>query len=224
MDIAAREARRGVSEGVVIIAERQTAGRGRQGRPWLSLPGNLFLTVILRPSAEQVPQLIMLGSIGVVRTLESLGLRPGIKWPNDVLVGERKISGILIETTFKGAQPDYALLGIGINVKLDPKQFDQLAFVATSLSALGIDIHVFRLAWMLLENLDRLYQELKSGYSLLPIWRRYLIVLGKRVHISGGMDINGIAEDVTPEGNLLLRCDDGRLVQIPVGDVSLRTN
>jgi len=223
MDVAAREARRGAPEGTVIIAGAQTAGRGRQGRSWLSLPGNLFLTVVLRPSPEWLPQLIMLASVGTARTLERLGLRPGIKWPNDVLVAERKICGILTEAALRGGEVDYALVGIGMNVALDPGRFPEIAATATSLASLGVRISLSRLARLLLGELDHHYLKMRAGESPFPLWRSYLTVLGRKVIITGGTEEQGTAEDVAPDGSLLLRRDDGRIVRITVGDVSLRT-
>ncbi|HIE17967.1 MAG TPA: biotin--[acetyl-CoA-carboxylase] ligase, partial [Dehalococcoidia bacterium] len=135
MDIARILAREGAVEGTVVIAGTQTAGRGRLGRSWLSPEGSVALSVILKPSPDNLPQLIMIASVAVVKVIKTVtGLDAQIKWPNDVLVKGKKVCGILIENEVKGYEVDFAIIGIGINVSFDPTGFPEISDIATSLS------------------------------------------------------------------------------------------
>ena len=221
MDTARGLARGGAAEGTVVWAEEQRAGRGRRGRAWLSPRGGLTLSIILRPPASRLPSLTMIASVAVVRVLRRLaGLEARVKWPNDVLLAGKKVAGILVETSFTGEKLDYAILGIGLNVNLDPRAFPEIAATATSLSQqLGRELEVQAVLDALLEELDRLY----SGGQVFEEWRSLLDTLGKRVTVTGeGKDEEGVAWGVTPEGSLLLRRDSGEVVEIVAGEVSLR--
>ena len=136
MDEAARLAREGADEGCVVVAEVQTAGRGRQGRSWVSEPGNLLASVLLRPEMSQLAFIPIIGGIAIARAVrKTTGLDPRIKWPNDLMVHGRKVAGILAESAIAGDSVCYAVLGIGVNVNLDPAQSEGLAVLATSLNA-----------------------------------------------------------------------------------------
>ncbi len=121
MAVAADEASAGAPEGAVVVAEEQTAGRGRMGRSWVSPPGdNLYFTLILRPTLEQLRYLAVIAPLAVSLAIEeTTGLMPRIKWPNDVLIGDRKVCGVLVETNLTGDEVQNALIGIGINVNLN---------------------------------------------------------------------------------------------------------
>lgn len=153
MEVAKREAQRGAVEGLVVIADEQTAGRGRIGRTWLSPKGSIALSIILYPDVAYLPFLIMLASLGVVHSIKAVtGLKSSIKWPNDVLVNNRKVCGILIESELRGNIADYAIIGIGINVNLRLADFPKISQIATSLShELGRDISrldIIRHCWL----------------------------------------------------------------------------
>ncbi|GAH88453.1 unnamed protein product, partial [marine sediment metagenome] len=112
MEVAKQEAQLGAVEGTVIIADEQTAGRGRIKRVWLSPKGSVALSIILYPSVVNLPSLIMLASLAVVHSIEAVtGLKPQVKWPNDVLVNDKKVCGILIESSVRGNIVDYAIIG-----------------------------------------------------------------------------------------------------------------
>jgi len=224
-DVARRRARRGAKEGTVIVAEEQTAGRGRIKRRWLSPRGSIALSIILYPPLEYLPSLIMVASLAVAGSIEQVtGLKARIKWPNDVLVNDKKICGILVESDVRGNKVDYAVIGIGINVNLKLSEFPEIAPFATSLSQeVGRAISRREIVRSLLAQAEKLYLDLAAGDSVFKQWRDRLVTLGKKVQVSSGEAVHkGIAESVVPDGSLLLRQPDGSLLRIVAGDVTLR--
>jgi BirA family biotin operon repressor/biotin-[acetyl-CoA-carboxylase] ligase len=223
-DVAKREAQQGAIEGTVVVADEQTAGRGRIKRLWLSPRGSLALSVILYPGLSYLPSLIMVASLAVVYCIEKVtGLKAQIKWPNDVLIKDKKVCGILIESEVRGRQVDFAVIGIGINVNLNPPDFPDIASTATSLShELGRNIPRLDILRCLLAVIERLYLALPTGDSVYHEWRDNLVTLGKKVNVrSGETTCNGVAESVASDGSLLLRQPDGSLTKIVAGDVTL---
>lgn len=220
---AAELARAGAAEGALVTTDDQTAGRGRIGRAWKSLPGRqLALSLVLRP-AFPPHFLVMASALAVAEAIETAtGLTPAIKWPNDVLVDGRKVCGILIETS-----PGVAILGIGLNVNGSLADDAELAARATTLAdAAGRELSREDLAIALVRRLDALYALLAGGgmaarEQVRAAWRGQLVTLGRRVSIrQGGAELAGAAEDVDADGALLLRRDDGTLQTITWGDVS----
>jgi BirA family biotin operon repressor/biotin-[acetyl-CoA-carboxylase] ligase len=225
MDMARREAQQGAREGTVVIAEEQTAGRGRIKRAWLSPKGSIALSIILYPDLRYLSSLIMVASLGVVHAVEKVtGLKSQIKWPNDVLTNGKKVCGILIESGVKGKRLDYATVGIGINVNLRLSDFPEIPPTATSLSQeLGRDVSQLDMLRCLLAEIEELYLALPAGDSVYQQWRDSLVTLGKRVQVSSDeITYEGIAESVASDGSLLLRQSDGSLTKIVAGDVTLR--
>ena len=225
MTAAKQEAQLGAVEGTAIIADEQTAGKGRIKRVWLSPKGSIALSIILYPSVVNLPSLIMLASLAVVHSIEAVtGLRSQIKWPNDVLVNDRKVCGILIESSVRGNIVDYAIVGIGVNVNLRLSDFPEIPPAATSLSAeLGRDVSRLRVIQRLLVEVERLYLALQAGGSIYEEWRDSLVTLGRRVRVKSGKTVyEGIAESVAGDGSLLLRHSDGSLTKIVAGDATLR--
>jgi len=225
MDIAKRQAQQGAREGTVIVAEEQTAGRGRIKRTWLSPKGSIALSIILHPQLAYLSSLIMVASLAVVHGIAKVtGLKSQIKWPNDVLVNGKKVCGILIESDVKGSVVDYAIIGIGVNVNLRPSEFPEISPTATSLShELGRDVSRLDMIRCLLAEVERLYLALPTGQSVYHEWRDNLVTLGKKVQVSSGTTTyKGVAESVASDGSLLLRQSDGSLIKIVTGDVTLR--
>jgi BirA family biotin operon repressor/biotin-[acetyl-CoA-carboxylase] ligase len=225
MDVAREEAQKGAAEGTVVIADEQTAARGRLARVWLSPRGNIALSVILHPRLSDLPSMIMLASLAVVNSVEAAtGLKSQIKWPNDVLVNGRKLCGILIESDLRGSTVSHVVIGIGINVNLRPADFPEILPIATSLSQeLGSEVSRLNVLRCLLVEIERLYLALSSGESLYPEWRDRLVTLGRRVHVKTGEVVyEGVAESVASDGSLWLRGPDGSLTRIVAGDVTLR--
>ncbi len=227
MDVARQEVGRGAAEGTVVVAGEQTAGRGRQGRSWLSPHGSLALSVVFRPSLSQLTAIGMVAPLAVVRAVRrATGLETGIKWPNDVLLGGKKVCGVLVESGLRGGHVDYAIAGLGLNVDFDPAAWPEIAHIATSLSAgLGRSLPLGEVLGPLLEELDRLYLSLRAGEPVYREWQAHLETIGQRVTVRGeGWQEEGVAEGVDPDGSLLLRREDGTLCRLFSGEVfSLRS-
>lgn len=229
MDVARQEAFSGTPEGTVIIAGEQTTGRGRLKRVWQNPRGNIALSVVLYPEKEQLHALIMAASLAVAGCIETVtGLRPDIKWPNDVLFMGKKVSGILIEIDVQSDRVKYAIIGIGINVNLDVAAFPEIQTKATSLShELGKEVSRLSLVRKLLKELESYYLESTSGDTVYEQWQRRLITLGKEVRAAsatGKTVLEGIAESVDRDGSLWLRLKDGSLNKVLAGDVTLSKN
>jgi BirA family biotin operon repressor/biotin-[acetyl-CoA-carboxylase] ligase len=225
MDEAARQAEAGTAEGTVVVAESQRAGRGRFSRSWVSPKGNLYLSVVFRPTLRLLPLLTILGGVAVVRAIrKTTGLEPRIKWPNDVLLDGKKAAGILVESVAAGEEVCYAVVGIGINVSMDGTGSEELAGRATGLeAAAGRPVAREDVLRQLLLDLDALYFQTGQGQSPLAEWQSLMDTLGQRVRVDWqGESWVGQAEQVDLTGNLLLRLDDGRLVTLTTGDVTLR--
>jgi BirA family biotin operon repressor/biotin-[acetyl-CoA-carboxylase] ligase len=224
-DVAKTRSQEGAKEGMVIIAEEQTAGRGRIKRRWLSPRGGIALSIILYPPLDYLSSLIMVASLAVAGSIERVtGLKAQIKWPNDVLVNGKKVCGILVESDVRGNKVDYAVIGIGINVNLKLSEFPQIAPMATSLSQeLGRDVSRREIVRSLLTEAERLYMALSEGDLVFKQWRERLVTLGQEVQVSSAeATYKGIAESVARDGSLLLRQPDGNLLKIVAGDVTLR--
>ena len=225
MEVAKQEAQQGAAEGTIIIADEQTAGKGRMKRLWLSPEGSIALSVILYPDMVYLPSIVMLASLAVVHGIEAVtGLKAQVKWPNDVLVRGKKVCGILVEGELRRHNVDYAILGIGVNVNLRLADFPEILPIATSLSdELGREVSRLELVRWLLVEIERLYLALRVGESIYEEWRDRLVTLGRRVSAKWGTtSYEGIAESVDRDGSLLLRNLDGNLTRIVAGDVTLR--
>ena len=225
MDDVAEWARHGAEEGAVVVAETQTASRGRLGRRWISDEGNLYFSVLFRPESEALPLLSPLAGVAVARAIRQVaGLYPSIKWPNDIMIDGRKVAGILAESALSGSQIQHAVVGIGVNVALDVSADPEIAATATSLNhSSDSDIDRAELLRRILQHLDALYLDLRRGRSPIAEWRRWLDTLGQRVTVThhGATDA-GVAVDIDEHGNLLLRADNGELLTLTAGDITLR--
>ncbi len=208
----------------MVIAGEQTAGRGRLNRFWLTPGGNIALSIILYPDKSYLPYLVMVSSLAVARSIEMVtGLITQIKWPNDVLINGKKVCGVLAESQMRGEEVAYAVAGIGINVRLNPDDFPEIAKTATSLMAeLGKDVSRVELVRCLLAEFEKYYLSLANADTVYQEWRDRLVTLGERVWVESGRDVlEGIAESVAKDGSLLLRGSDGALHKIIAGDVTL---
>lgn len=228
MDVARREAQAGAPEGAIAIAEEQTAGRGRMGRSWVSPPGvNLYFTLIFRPSMEQLRYLSVIAPLAVCQAIEeTTGLLPRIKWPNDVAINDKKVSGILIQSEITDGRVLFALAGPGINVNLDAAAHEEIRDIATSLRAeLGREVDREEVLAATLNHLEALYQALRRGDVVAMPWKHRLDTLGKHVRVSGpegALIDQGVAVDADSDGSLILRRDDGSHVRVEAGEVTLR--
>jgi BirA family transcriptional regulator, biotin operon repressor / biotin---[acetyl-CoA-carboxylase] ligase len=223
MEAAKREAQWGAAAGTLVVAEEQTAGRGRLQRNWISPKGQLCFSLILRPNIDHLPMMIMISSLAVVYAIQKVtGLRPQIKWPNDVMMGEKKVCGILIENDIRKNFLKHTVIGIGINVNLNVREYPEIATIATSLAGeLGQEVSRVLLLCQVLTELEKLYSALPQSDSILEQWRNHLVTLGLRVYVNmGERYYDGIAESVNKDGSLILRQKDGSLVKIVAGDVN----
>ena len=225
MKTAAEAAKNGVSEGYTVIAGQQTAGRGRLERQWISPPGNVYLSVVLYPGVRLLPRLTMLAALAVAGGVAALtGLETQLKWPNDVLIRGRKVSGILLESRMIAGKKVTAIIGIGINANFNPADYPEIGDTATSLLVeAGSEISREDLVKAVLEEMDTLYAIPGAGEEVYRRWRACLDTIGKPVVVhSGSEDLYGFAEDVDKDGGLLVRLDDGSVSRVLAGDVSLR--
>jgi len=223
---ALRHARNGAEEGLCIVSRQQTAGRGRHGRVWESPSGaGLYLSLVLRPKIEPefLPLITLTTGVAVHDTLTEVGLKPDIKWPNDVLINERKISGILAEMCESGSGVA-VVVGIGIN--LTSKNFPpELAATATSIEdELKRGVAISELEISLLKYLQYFYGVLRESggpVAILTEWkRRSTYADGKSVRVSlENSSITGITDGLEANGALRVRTDTGAVMIVQAGDV-----
>jgi BirA family transcriptional regulator, biotin operon repressor / biotin---[acetyl-CoA-carboxylase] ligase len=230
-DIAAEMARRGAIEGTLVISETQEKGRGRKGRSWVSLPqGGIYLSLILRPNLmpSQVVQIPLIAGVALTKAIrETVSLQPMIKWPNDIVIGKKKVGGILTEMSSEIDGVNYVVLGIGLNVNMPTSLFDEnISDIATSLiDECGKNTSRVKLVQNFLCEFELLYKKfLKDGFtSVRDEWKELNKTIGSRVMITGGItDIEGEAIDIDNDGFLLVRKKNGNINRIISGDVSLR--
>lgn len=227
MDVARQAVEEGAEEGTVILAEEQTAGRGRFGRKWVTAPGqNLSFSVVLYPGKWAVSRLSVAAAVAVARVLRHMyGLSPGIKWPNDVRVNGKKVCGILVEAAIQNEQVRYAVLGVGVNVNMDPSDEGDKGLGDTTCLSKEVEHAVQReeVLQAVLQELGYIYASLQEWGSVWREWRESMETLGKEVRVLWGEQVEeGVAEDVDGEGNLVLRRKDGTVVSLTAGEVTFQ--
>ena len=225
-----------------MIADEQTAGRGRLDRRWWAPPGSsLLMSLLLRPALppDQAGQLTMCLGLAAVEAIEAVtGLRPALKWPNDLLLEGRKLGGMLTELRLDGERLDYAVLGLGVNVNVtfDERRMTEdendssfvlrpssdLANTAISLSmVLGREVDRLALLAALLARCEAWYERALAGESPHAAWAARLDTVGRRVTVATTTgSVAGMAVGVTPEGALLVRDDNAAEHVIWSGDVT----
>ncbi|MGO9585613.1 MAG: biotin--[acetyl-CoA-carboxylase] ligase [Limisphaerales bacterium] len=229
-DVIEKLARDGVKEGAVVFAESQTKGRGRLGRKWISPERKgLWFSVLLRPALrpQEATQLTVASATALRRAIQSeTGLHPEIKWPNDILIGGKKVAGILTELNAELDRVRHIILGIGVDVNLNPSEFPaELRKVATSLKIeSGKTISRPELATAILRELDNDYARICGGgfAAVADEWEAHCQTIGRNVTIqTGERRIRGCAESLDDDGALLLRTEHGHLERVTGGDVTL---
>ena len=243
-DVAKGTAAQGAPEGTVILAEEQSAGRGRLGRRWLAPPGTCILcSILFRPDLPptQAQRLTMLCSLAAADAIAQVaGLQVSIKWPNDLVVKSpisnlqspiptlhspswKKLAGVLTETGLTGERLDFAVVGIGINVNVEPEVLPTLAPDATSILAeTGRPVDRVALLAALLGGVERRYGALQAGVSPHREWAARLATLGQPVEVTTSEGaLRGVAESVNEDGALVLRTPGGALRRLLAGDVTL---
>lgn len=224
---AANQARLGAGEGLCVLAKTQTAGRGRHGRKWVSSEGSgLYFSIVLRPKLDtrSLPLITLMAGVAVFDTLKVYGLKPDIKWVNDLLVGEKKIGGILAETV---EAPNGLAVILGIGVNLTSRNFpDEIAETATSIEAeTGKRIDSDEMAEHLTGYLSYFYDVLNGdvgGAAIVEEWRiRSTYFVGKHVRVTvHGKVIEGVTDGLETSGALRLKRGDGSVVVVQAGDVT----
>ncbi|NLX12192.1 MAG: biotin--[acetyl-CoA-carboxylase] ligase [Phycisphaerales bacterium] len=229
-DIALEWVLNGAPDLALVVADQQQSGRGRLGRQWVTRPNSaLALSLVIRPTPDEVNRLALFSPLAAVALhqvlTENFGLPVQIKWPNDVLVDRKKVSGILVEVQWEGQTPLGLVLGIGINIAPSAvPPTDQLLFPATSIeAAAGRQVDRLDLLHDFLAALLEWRPQLGSG-EFFQTWEDNLAFLKESVRIeSGGQQVyNGTVQGIDPDGNLRLLEPTGNEVRIAAGDVRLR--
>ncbi|WNB93751.1 biotin--[acetyl-CoA-carboxylase] ligase [Bacillus sp. NEB1478] len=227
-EIAHQLAREGAEEGTIVLADEQTGGRGRLGRAWQSPSGTgIWMSLIMRPKIplQKAPQLTLLIAVAVSKAIEKVtGIEAAIKWPNDLLINGKKISGILTELQAEADSIHSVIVGIGMNVNQEKKHFsEEIIDIATSLAIEGNQsFKRAELIGAVLNEIEKLYNNyLQDGFKVIKLlWEARAFSLGKRItarSISGS--ITGYAQGITEEGVLLLEDDNGVVHSIYSADI-----
>ena len=225
---------KGASEGTVVIADRQTQGKGRLDRTWISPPGvNLYISILFRPEilAKDSTVFTFLASIALKETMERTGVQnTNIKWPNDIQINGKKVAGVLTEMQTRREMANFIVVGIGVNINMTSDEMNRemgsISLIATSIKeALGKDIERAKFAADLLLELEKWYQLFSTQRKkpILEYWTENWGDLNKRVlvKIESERDFEGIAIGVDESGYLLVEKEDGEVSKIITGDVTV---
>ncbi len=218
-------ARAGAEAWTAVVAERQTGGRGREGRSWESPAGGCYLSVLLRPQAARTALVPLAAGVAVAEAVQGFGVASELKWPNDVLVGGRKLAGILAEASSGASGVEWVALGIGVNVAVDPAVLPgSLRETATSLAACGArGARPLDVAAATLARLAVWYDALRSEpQRVLPAWRaRAVPWWGTLVEVrTAGGERQGRLVAIDEEGALVLETEAGERLRLFSGEVS----
>lgn len=217
----------GINEGTLIIAERQSAGKGRLGRKWFSPLGGIWLSVILYPQLPPfyIPRITLMTVVAAVKAIKMCTqIELQIKWPNDILINEKKACGILTEMSAELDIINWVVVGIGINANIDLRDFpEDIQENTISLKeASGKEISRVKLAQTFLQEFEKYYDKLKRKEfsSILREWKLYSHTLGRKIRVDmGERIITGEAVDINEEGVLVLKKEDGELIKIISGTI-----
>lgn len=217
-DLARAAAEAGADEGWTVVTDLQRSGRGRQGHAWVTPAGQaLLVSIVLRPAVDVLPKLPLLAGLAVAGGIEAIaGVAPDLKWPNDVLLRDQKLAGILLERPGDAG----VILGFGVNVNQSRADLPE---GATSLSVeLGRRIERERLLAAILNDLSNAYERAdREGVQwIVPAWRSRSSMLGQRVRFEyQGVGLEGVAKDISEEGALQVEASDGRWLELVAGEV-----
>ena len=214
-------------EGTLVVADEQTAGRGRMGRTWEAPAAtSLLVSVLFRPDipASHLYQTVMASGLAAAEAVENVaGIAVEVKWPNDLQIGGKKVGGILPESAIVGERPAWVIVGLGLNVNQLYEPGDPLHGAATSLHAeTGSPHDRAALLAGFAVRLNRWHGLLMTD-ELVDAWRARCVTLGQRLRLETPAGVvEGLAEDIGPEGALWLRDDAGERRQIAAGEASVR--
>lgn len=210
-DVAFKLAIDGAKEGTVIFAKEQTKGRGRFGRSWSSSKGeDILMSVILRPGHSQIGIITAIGAIAVIQAVKlTCKMDLKIRFPNDVVVNNKKLAGILVESRFIGESPDIFIVGIGVNVNSISFP-DEFKAEATSIKLeIGKNTNINVLQKAIVEEMDRYYREM-SVEKIRAFYSDHSSITGKLVSLmEQGKELRGVCEQADPVDGILLRLDSG---------------
>ncbi len=215
-------------EGTVVISEEQTKGKGRIGRTWDSKKSEgIWMSIILKPNIipHKAPFLTLIAGASIIKSLNNLGINSSIKWPNDIIINNKKICGILTELSSEIERINHIVLGIGINVKT--MEFSQeICNIATSLYKEGYNVSRVDLVRSILEEFEELYLEYINNNNkekTLDICRKYSAIIDKDIYIING-DNKELVKclDINEDGNLIINDKNGIIREILSGEVSIR--
>ncbi len=218
-------------DGLLVVAESQTGGRGRLERSFFSPAGKgIWFSLVLAPpfAPQEAPKCTLMAAVAVTEAMWEFGLKPGIKWPNDIVFGGRKLVGILTEASCDIDRIKHIVLGIGINANMEIRDFPkEIQQTATSMSIIkGEEIPRVKFLQAVLRSLERWYKvAMKEGFGpVFEAWRKYSVTIGQEVRVvgvRGGEDFTGRAMDIDSYGALLVETDEG-IRTVMAGDVSIR--
>jgi BirA family biotin operon repressor/biotin-[acetyl-CoA-carboxylase] ligase len=237
-DIAKQLGAEGAPEATLVIADEQTAGRGRLGRAWWSPPGTaIAMSLLLRPEFPplRAHRLTMLAGLAAAEAIEQVtGLRVGLKWPNDVVIEQKarskrqeaiflKLGGILSEASIAGEAFEFAVVGLGLNINVDFRGRTDLPEATSLMMELGHEVDRLAILRALVERFAARYAVIDRDRQLHADWLARLTMLGRQVVARRGDEFfAGLAESVDESGALLIRGDDGTLCRVDAADVTLR--
>lgn len=226
----------GCEEGTLVVADYQTCGRGRLGRDWNSPhKKGVWMSLVLRPDIpfEEVQIITLAASVAVVQALYDVAqIEAGIKWPNDIIINGKKVCGILVEMNMEIDRINFLVLGIGLNVNQEKVDFSQELLD----KAVSLKMHVEKtsnsqkilkrneIIAAILLKFEEIYDKVKSGAfeDIISEWKKYSVTLGKEVSITHKNEqYIGIAEDITKDGKLIVKCEDG-IKEVFSGEISVR--
>lgn len=223
-NITAKELAYGADDGTVVIAEVQKKGRGRLGREWLSPHGGIWISIILKPtiSLTHVSRLTLVAGVAIAKSMRKLGVDARIKWPNDILIGDKKVCGILTEVNAEIEQVDYIVIGIGINANVDMNDLiGDVKNIATTLwSEIGKPIDRVSFIQDLLFDIEQEYIKFmtQSFSGILDEWTSLSDTIGRQITIMTPYNIvEGKAVGITDDGALVIKNSDGRREDIMAG-------
>lgn len=234
-NIRAKELAGNIPDGTVVLAGRQSSGRGRLGRKWESeAGGGIYMSVILKPEIppEEVQLITLASSVAIVSAMkDAAGIDAGIKWPNDIILDGRKVCGILTEMSSEMERVNYVVLGIGINFSQELRDFpeelrDKAVSIREFMAGKGLKpCKKAELVRSVLIRLDEVYRMLLEGRKskIIASWKNMSVTMDRDILVSGrDISFAGKAVDITGDGRLVVLCDNGILKEIISGEVSIR--
>jgi BirA family biotin operon repressor/biotin-[acetyl-CoA-carboxylase] ligase len=214
-----------LNNGDVVYTTKQIAGYGRYNREWINTKNNLTFSIVLKPKIKikVLPTITQYAAITIVKLLEAMNIDASIKWPNDVLVKNKKIAGILTQTSLQGNQTKGIVIGIGLNIGMDDNDINVIDQPATAINleqSDNVDTNT-----CLKQLLDIFFQDLNNFYqSGFPFIKSYYqkksTNIGKQIKIKlHSEEINGFAEDINNDGSLQIVTDSGKKQNIDIGEI-----